>query len=100
MVIDRNGGTLKILGLPWGLWAFLAGYALSGIVWGVRLDFRVTQLEQQNAQEERRIDRIDAEGTRKLIVIEDRQNNASRRIDEISRRVDGVMQYFKGAPPP
>jgi hypothetical protein len=73
---------------------FLAGQLLGLGIWGVHID-RIANIEIARNDEfvkrldefARRLDELDRDGTRKLVVVEDRQNNIILRLNSIESHI-------------
>jgi uncharacterized membrane-anchored protein YhcB (DUF1043 family) len=82
------------LRITWQVWIFIAGYTIAGLIWAVRIDISQQQIMDRQANIERRmeqadnvlhnrIEQLDQHGTRRLELIESRQQDVLKRLDAL-----------------
>ena len=92
--------------VPWTLVVFVMAQFIAALVWGasehaqqIELEHRLTMHVMENRREmdimQERIDRIDTGGSRALQILEERQNNMSRRIDVEDMRLNSISQRIE-----
>ncbi len=67
--------------LPWSVIIYLATQTVAVVIWGARIDARIDRVERDILVQEKKLNDIDERGTRKLTIIEDRQNMILRRLE-------------------
>lgn len=66
---------------------FLSAQALFALIWAVRTDSSVDQLQHSQMEQDVRINSMDVNGTRRLAIIDDRQMRALMELEAIQERL-------------
>lgn len=92
--------------MPAPIWGLVIGQAIGVVWWGVhqdaqilRLGDRVNSLEQNYNALDKKVDTIDANGTRHLGLVEERQRVNQDRLTQQQRMIDWIVQTLSLRPP-
>lgn len=85
---DLNGKKL-IYGVLTGLLIIVIGQIVIALIWLIQLGDRVTDVEKGYIILNARVERIDTNGTRAMILVEDRQSGVLHRLEKIEELMFG-----------
>lgn len=107
-----NGNGLRrwISHVPGSVWVFLIGQLIAVVVWGVRLDARVSSIELEIQRFERhaetistslqnQITQLDNNGSRGLRLLQERQESTIRRMEGNEQRINRISDILTRAYP-
>lgn len=112
MMIARDGQTLVDRYAVPGLALFLVGQAVTGVIWGSRLETRVTTIEQRGSpaidhlsrdiatlkfqimEIERRMPRTE-EAVHRMLVVEDRQRSVIEQLKQNADKMDSMLNELR-----
>ena len=73
------------MGVLGALAAALLVQGIFALIWGARIDAKISILETQQIGQDHRLDAMDANGTRRLQLIEDRQVHITVRLTDLEK---------------
>ncbi len=85
MSLSEGAGAQLKTALPWSVIIYLFTQTVAVVIWGARIDARIDRIERDVVVSEKKIQDMDERGTRKMSIIEDRQNMLMRRMEPSSR---------------
>lgn len=83
--------------IPWGVWLFLIVQASAFLVWGVRIDGRITAAEQAIMEMRVNLRAVETDHRMmhsKVTIIEERQNRVIETNNYQQRQIDYIIQWF------
>lgn len=80
--------------IPVSIILFLAMQTIGIVIWATRIDLRVASLEQSQVSQDVRADKVELV-MNKIVIVEERQNAISKRLDIQTEKMDKMMELVK-----
>ena len=85
MTAAKQDGIYIPIGVLGTIAAALLIQGIFALIWGAHIDAKIGIIEAQQIQQDRRLDSMDGNGTRRLQLIEDRQVHVMDRLTELEK---------------
>lgn len=87
-VSDDNTSVKLSVVIPVSILIYLVSASFYGVRWGSQMDLRMSSVETNHEEQDKRIEMMDTNGTRRLAIVEDRQARATMQLAELRMLLD------------